>query len=127
MIKKPCLNEMLSFLHRVFTELEKIMPEIIPTSWKTHSEPELMDRCYSDITQRFPELKLCSAGWKAASLVTDWFPGWKRPQGNDETNDSVPAKRGGESSRGGSRKKIKKEPVALEPLPDPLCAFFPNL
>ncbi|KIL64186.1 hypothetical protein M378DRAFT_627708 [Amanita muscaria Koide BX008] len=36
-VTKARLNEMRLFLHRAFTELEKIMPEIIPTSWKTHA------------------------------------------------------------------------------------------
>ena len=88
-VKKGYLNEMCLFLHCAFMELEKIMPDIIPTSWKTHGEYELMDRCYSNITQWFPELKLCSASWKAQLLVMDWFPGWKRPWENNRINTST--------------------------------------
>jgi hypothetical protein len=138
-MKQKRLDDIRRFLNGAFRELKELMHDLLPKKgWATGADRELMARCHSELTQRFPELAYCEGDWKSRALMIEWFPSWQQihmPEAevaenvvkiedsgesdSGETVTSVPAKRVAESSKK-SRKKIKTEMKTLPELPDPL-------
>ena len=55
---------------------------IAPVKWMTDVNLSIGNHYHFQMQDRFEELRLCEAGWKANQIAIDYYPSWRNSQQN---------------------------------------------
>lgn len=89
----------------------------LPKTW-SDADAHSLSTYSTSMAQRFPELRLCSAEWKANLVATDNYPSWRHNWLKRNAKDNAKSKRPSDHQSDASMKRAK---VAFEGGNEPPC------